>query len=101
MALAMLGETALETTVAPWVPVTSPPRRPEKFKADAAVPLRLPVIVPAEKLPEPSRDTIALAVLLGVAVEVTVTVPLPAETLKPLLPARVTMSVCPLRLFTS
>ena len=103
-ALAVLAETALKTTVAPWVPVTSPARLPEKLVAvvaEVAVPLRFPVIVPAEKFPEPSRDTIAPRVFVGVAFEVTVTVPLPAETLKPLLPLRVTLSVCPLRLLTT
>ena len=43
------------TTVAPWVPVTSPEREPEKL---VAVPVRFAVIVPAEKLPDASRLTI-------------------------------------------
>src|SRR5207244_1439393 len=70
MVLARLVETALETTVAPCVPVTSPAREPEKFVALVAVvalPLRAPVIVPAEKLPLASRLTIVLAVLALVA----------------------------------
>src|SRR5258708_39217317 len=101
MALAVLAATALETTVVAWVPVTSPARLPEKANADVAVPLRLPVIVPAEKLPEPSRDTIVPGVFVDVAFELTVTVPPPAETLKPLPPERVTLSVCPLRLHST
>src|SRR5579863_3545275 len=59
------------TTVAPCVPVTSPSKDPEKLVAVVAVvalPLKLAVIVPAEKLPDGSRETIALAVLRFVAV---------------------------------
>src|SRR5438552_1117430 len=70
MALGVLVETAFETTVAPCVPVTWPARLPEKFVvlvAVVALPLRAPVIVPAEKLPPASRLTIALAVLAFVA----------------------------------
>src|SRR5713101_3453512 len=56
--------------VALCVPVTSPLRLPLKFVvllAVEALPLRLAVIVPAEKLPEPSRLTRALLVLAAVA----------------------------------
>ena len=55
------------TTVAPCVPVTSPDNEPEKLVAVVAVvalPLKLAVIVPAEKLPDASRATNVLAVLL-------------------------------------
>ncbi len=68
--LAVCPPTVL-TTVAPCVPVTSPLRDPEKLVAVVAVvalPLKFAVIVPAEKLPEPSRATIALAVFALVAV---------------------------------
>ena len=66
----------LETTVAACVPVTSPASEPEKLLADAAVvalvaevalPDKLAVIVPAEKLPEASRFTSALGVFALVA----------------------------------
>src|SRR5580658_1171029 len=59
------------TTVAVCVPVTSPLNEPEKLVAVVAVvalPLKFAVIVPAEKLPELSRATIALGVLVLVAV---------------------------------
>src|SRR5207245_6273347 len=68
-----------ETTVALCVPVTSPESDPLKFVAFVAVaalvdvvavlalPLSVAVIVPAEKLPEPSRLTIVPAVLAFVA----------------------------------
>jgi len=59
------------TTVALCVPVTSPANEPEKLVAVVAVvalPLKLAVIVPAEKFPEESRATIAFAVLALVAV---------------------------------
>jgi hypothetical protein len=56
------------------------------------------VSVPAEKLPELSRETIVLAVLLDVAFVVTVTVFAVAETLSPLVPEMLTAPVCPLRL---
>jgi hypothetical protein len=53
------------------VPVTSPLNDPEKLVAVVAVvalPLKLAVMVPAEKLPDESRATIALAVFALVAV---------------------------------
>ena len=59
------------TTVALCVPVTSPDNDPLKLVAVVAVvalPLKFAVIVPAEKLPDASRATIALAVLALVAV---------------------------------
>jgi hypothetical protein len=56
------------TTVAPWVPVTSPARDPVK---EAALPETFPVIfaviVPALKFPEASLFTIVLTVLALVA----------------------------------
>src|SRR5438045_5623797 len=61
----------LLTTVALCVPVTSPDNDPEKLVAVVAVvalPLKFAVIVPAEKLPDASRATIAFAVLVFVAV---------------------------------
>jgi len=89
------AETPLtdNTTVALWVPVTSPARLPLKFVAVTAlvalvaVPVRLPttlpvklpttlpvklpitlaVIMPAAKLPEASRRTMVLAVSVDVA----------------------------------
>src|SRR5579863_1032770 len=54
------------TTVALCVPVTSPVNEPEKLVAVVAVvalPLKLAVMVPAEKLPDESRTTISLATL--------------------------------------
>ena len=59
------------TTVAPCVPVTSPSNEPEKLVAVVAVvalPLKLAVIVEAEKFPDASRATIALTVFALVAV---------------------------------
>lgn len=65
------------TTVAPCVPVTSPAKEPLKFVAvvavvavvaDVALPDKFAVIVFAEKLPEASRATMALAVFALVAV---------------------------------
>src|SRR5204863_190066 len=59
------------TTVAPCVPVTSPDNDPEKLVAVVAVvalPVKFAVIVPAEKLPDASRATIALAVFALIAV---------------------------------
>jgi hypothetical protein len=59
-----------DTTVAPCVPVTSPERDPVKLVAEVAVdafPLRLAVMVPAAKLPEPSLFTIVETVLVLVA----------------------------------
>ena len=53
------------TTVAPCVPITSPTKEPEKL---VAVPLNVAVMVPALKLPDESRVTIAFIVLLLVAV---------------------------------
>ena len=50
-----------------------------------ALPLRAAVIVPAEKLPEASRNTIVEAVFALVAFEVTVKVP-PSELTEPLIP---------------
>ena len=56
------------------MPVTSPVKDPLKLVAVVAVvalvalPVRFAVIVPAEKLPDPSRRTIAFAVLVAVAV---------------------------------
>ena len=47
-----------------------------------AVPVRFAVIVPAEKLPLASRNTIVLAVFASVALEVTVKVP-PSELTDP------------------
>jgi hypothetical protein len=41
---------------------------PDLSKFNDAAPVKEPVIVPAEKFPDPSRATIALAVLLDVAV---------------------------------
>jgi len=67
----------VETTVAPCVPVTSPVNDPVKLVlvvavvavvAVAALPFNAAVIIPAAKLPDASRDTIAFAVLLLVAV---------------------------------
>jgi hypothetical protein len=58
------------TTVAPCVPVTSPVSDPVKFVelvavvAVVALPLKFAVIVPAAKLPDPSRTTISPAMLL-------------------------------------
>jgi hypothetical protein len=60
----------VETTVADWVPVTSPAREPEKFVEVVAVvafPDKVAVMVPAEKLPEASLRTIAEAVFKFVA----------------------------------
>src|SRR5262249_24489900 len=60
-----------ETTVAFCVPVTSPVNDPEKLVAVVAVvalPESAAVIVPAEKLPDASRETIASAVFVLVAV---------------------------------
>jgi hypothetical protein len=71
IALAVLALTALLTTVAPCVPVTSPDNEPEKLVAVVAVvalPLKFAVIVPAEKLPDASRATMAFAVFALVAV---------------------------------
>jgi hypothetical protein len=59
------------TTVALCVPVTSPLNDPVKLVAVVAVvafPDKFAVMVPAEKLPDESRATIALAVLRLVAV---------------------------------
>jgi hypothetical protein len=59
------------TTVALCVPVTSPDNDPEKLVAVVAVvalPLKLAVIVPAEKLPDESRATMSFAVFALVAV---------------------------------
>src|SRR5579863_10017000 len=59
------------TTVALCVPVTSPASEPEKLPAlvaVAALPFKLAVMVPAEKLPDASRNTIVLGLLLLVAV---------------------------------
>ena len=50
-----------------------------------ALPLRAAVIVPAEKLPEASRNTIVEPVFALVAFEVTVKVP-PSELTLPLIP---------------
>ena len=67
----------VESAVALCVPVTSPDKLPVKFVAVVAVvalvavealPFSAAVIVPAEKFPEPSRATMALAVLFAVAV---------------------------------
>ena len=61
------------TTVAPCVPVTSPDNDPVKLVEEPAVvavvalPFKLAVIVPALKLPVPSRLTMVLIVLLLVA----------------------------------
>lgn len=55
-----------ETTVADWVPVTFPERDPEKLTAKVAllaVPVKLAVTVPAEKLPDASLRTIVEAEL--------------------------------------
>jgi hypothetical protein len=60
-----------DTTVAPDVPVTSPTNAPEIAAADVAVvalPVSVAVMVPAEKLPEPSRWTRVEGVLAEVAV---------------------------------
>lgn len=63
----------VETTVALWIPVTSPEREPEKLVdvieevEEVAFPLREAVMVPAEKLPEASLVTIADGVLDDVA----------------------------------
>jgi hypothetical protein len=57
-----------------WVPVTSPERDPVKLVEEVAVvavvafPDRLAVMVPAAKLPEPSRETMVLGVEDDVAV---------------------------------
>src|SRR4029434_977283 len=59
------------TTVAPCVPVTSPINDPLKLVAVVAVvalPLKFAVIVPAAKLPDPSRKTMVFAVFALVAV---------------------------------
>src|SRR5437879_1288522 len=64
--LAVLPPTVL-TIVVPFVPVTSPTNDPEHLVAVAAVvalPLKAAVMVPAEKLPEPSRTTISFATLV-------------------------------------
>lgn len=56
----------VETTVADWVPVTSPESEPVKlveFVEVVAFPDKLAVIVPAEKLPEASLLTIVDTVL--------------------------------------
>ena len=62
--------------VALWVPVTSPDKLPLKLVAEAtfvavvavvALPESVAVIVPAVKLPLPSRFTMALAVFALVA----------------------------------
>ena len=62
----------------PLVPVTSPVRvivlPVAHFVAVDALPDNAAVIVPAEKLPDPSRNTIVLAVLAFVAFDVTVNV---------------------------
>ncbi len=71
IAFAVLALTALVTTVAPCGPVTSPDNDPEKFTAVVAVvalPFKAAVIVPAEKFPAPSRNTIVFDVFVGVAV---------------------------------
>lgn len=55
------------TTVAAWVPVTCPDKEPLKLVAVVAVvalPANAAVIMPAAKLPDPSRFTIVLAVLV-------------------------------------
>jgi hypothetical protein len=77
--LATVFPCSLPTTVALCVPVTSPESDPLKFVAVVAVvadvalvavvalPLRLPVIVPAAKFPDASRFTIMLAVFVEVA----------------------------------
>jgi hypothetical protein len=57
----------VETTVADWVPVTSPLREPPKLVAEVALPRKLlAVTLLAEKLPVPSRRTIAFGVTAGV-----------------------------------
>lgn len=80
------------TIVELCVPLTSPAKDPEKFAAEvavlavvavAALPLRSAVIVPAEKLPEASRLTMVLAVLLFVAA---LAAPAPLATLAALAP---------------
>jgi hypothetical protein len=57
-----------ETTVADCVPVTSPDREPVKLVELVALPMRVAVMVPAEKLPDESLDTIAFGVAALVAV---------------------------------
>ena len=53
--------------------------------AVVALPLKAAVIVPAEKFPEPSRNTIVLPVAAFVALDVTVNVP-PSELDEPEIP---------------
>jgi hypothetical protein len=76
--LAAAAPPTLDTCVAPCVPVTSPASEPVNDPAEVAVdafpvrvpvtlPVKLAVIVPAVKLPEPSRLTIVDAVLTLVA----------------------------------
>src|SRR5205085_5125223 len=67
----------------------------DKFKAPAKVRLT------AEKLPLGSRETMALGTILGVALEVTVSVPVLGLTSRPLLPSSVIASVWPFKLFTT
>ena len=67
---AALCPPTLATTVAPWGPVTLPASEPVKLSAVvavAALPARLPVIVPAEKFPFTSRFTMVPGVLTLVA----------------------------------
>jgi hypothetical protein len=73
---AVCPPTAL-TTVALCVPVTSPDNDPVKLiavvalvavVAVVALPFKFAVIVPAEKLPDASRETIVFALLILVAV---------------------------------
>jgi hypothetical protein len=69
--LAAVTPPTLATTVAPCVPVTSPLSEPVSDPAEVAVdalPVKFAVIVPAVKLPEPSRLTIVDAVFALVAV---------------------------------
>ena len=53
--------------------------------AEDAVPVRLAVIVPAEKLPDPSLNTMVELVLVLTALDVTVNVP-PSEFTEPDIP---------------
>ncbi len=74
--LAALWPPTLPTMVAPWVPVTSPARPAVKLVADPAVvavvavvasPERAAVIVPAVRLPAPSRRTMVFGAFAFVA----------------------------------
>lgn len=96
--LAAVRPPKLETTVADCVPVTSPIRLPVKLVelpavvAVAALPFRVPVMIPAEKFPLASRATSVLAVFAAVELLARVA---PAAIFAALMPLTVEITVAP------